>query len=986
MKALRLALVGGLLLGTALLLILAVPESDFPQDGPGTVGEEPAEGASGDPVPLSIPPEGEVADVIRSMAESASSAEPIGSKGRGRGLAPEQLTASIRVRVETESGEPLEGVELLIRAGAAGVEGAREASSALHRYRSEASTDADGRHLFRVPPFGVFSLQASLAGFARGSPLTVLPEDELTIRLRPGTVLEGRVSDEVSGLPLAGARVALLRDSQRVAAVSGEDGWFRILDLEPDSYRVEVLAEGYDLHSRAGVLVEQGSGSQLLLELRPGTNLVGAVLDRRRGTGIAGAEVVLLVRQRSFDGQQLASTTTDAAGGFRFERISRRGLEASVRAEGFAERRVELGGTEIDGEIRVEVPMVRGAQLSGTVRDANGQPVAGADLRLEGAERKGGRSLRVEADQAGRFAFEGVLPGVPQRLLAADRAGAGTPVQIEGVVIPADESITDLEVILEQGARIRGLVVDGSGAPVPNAMVALEGISQEIWRALRRSPLAVSDAEGMFEYSGLPGEQVTLTARSGSLVSQTQETTISSGGLHEPTLVLDEGAVLLGSVVDHLGAPVTGALVTVFSIQPEFELPTVDRSKKAGKQAKKGKPVTTGSGKDKARKQNNRKVAKKASKQGSRLREKENERKLLRAATGGRSGMITAYRGTVRSDETGLFRLGGLQADERLVLLVRRDGFAARRVYDVRWERTEPRIVIARLVPLTGVVVDADSRRPVRQFQIRVRPVGDPEPPAADLSARLARRRERSQGFRSAEGSFRLENLEPGAYDVTVHASGYRGSEPTRIQLGPVHQPLLLELVPTTLVHGRVSSRGGAGISGIPVFLVPVGAGKADPPTGSARKKKGGRRSRPLRRTADRQGRFSFGSVRPGRYRIGLGTPGQPLGEPQELAVSEGERITRELRFDAVGSLTLVVRGELGFGLGRARVKLKGSGTRSAYEASTDGSGRVSFGNIVADDYRLTISARGHKRATENISVRIGNRDAKTFSLQPSGS
>ena len=913
------------------------------------------------------------------------------------------LSAEIRVRVEAAAGEALAGATLELEWG---VEQLPLDTWSTDGFRLEATSDADGRALFKVPPVGIFSIRATRAGFAAARISPVLPGDEVTLPMSRGRILTGRVVSRETGVPLEGASVRLAVDRLRRFTESDDEGAFQFEDLPDGQVRLDALAEGFDLERVSAVEPDGERVGPALLELSQGADFHGQVVDLSGGRPIAAVEVNLRLR-RGFDGDDPVARTvrTNANGEFYFASISRSGLELELRAEGYADAIQTLVVQPEDHEATQEFSLAAEALVAGWVRRTDGSPVEGAEVTLGGRSKEVGEDRTVTSGPDGRFLISAVLPGQQYQLRAVQREEQLAPSESQTIAVPTAEApagAQEVEIILRAGARLRGVVQDALGQPAPYAQVILEDLPTATWRVLNRSPVVFADVLGEFQFEGLPDALVHISARSGEAVSEQLEIGLTSGSEQATVLVLQQGLSLSGLVVDGEGVPVEEAWVSVFSTVRDFSLPELPQSPESPK-ARKSKSRQPAPDQPKARQkrlskeaqvaEKRRKAAEQKRKQQiAKLLERDRNGGLFRSAIGGGRGGSTAFRGLARTDSSGAFRLSGLLGDQQYVLVVRKEGFEPVRQYQLVPDELaggralQRKIVLARLLSLTGMVVNSGTRLPLERFQVSARPVGEATPDDADLAALLLRRQEQSRGFRSTDGSFELTGLRPGAYEVSVRARGFHSPQPKRVELpGVLGAGGLYALTPASQVAGNVRKGNGTELFGVPVFLIPESPPSTGPENSSKKSGKRGRRQRlqVFRRTTNQQGEFLFNDVPPGHYQIGLGQPGAPLAGPLQLFVEDGGLVQRDFRYDAVGALLVEVRADGGFGLRKARVRLKSRPAGTSYSLSTDEKGRVEFSNVLADEYVLSISARGYQATSSVLKIQAGDRNTKVLSLEP---
>ena len=989
-RLVMIALVATLGVVAALLLLDGPSAGDLVRPAAGALDAGSVRVPSGD-VPVAATDLGLPAEqFVPERSEALRSALPRGVLQ----LPPELLSGSIQVRVEDPLGNPVEKARLLLDMELTGIS---FSSWSIREFQRESVSDEAGLVQFDVPPVGLYHLRVEREGFATTHEEPISPGDLVTIRLSKGCELSGRVTSRETGLPLEAAVVRVRQDRREEWVTTDSEGEFLVPDMGDGACRLDVLAEGYDLERVSGVEACPQDAEPLAIELSPGATLAGVVNDSATGEAVAAAEVELLPRGAlEFPLVLGARTHTDSLGRFVLERVSRSGMQLLVRGAGYAEtsQTIRIDQDEEQGD--VEVSLLRAASISGIARTSDGSPAEGVAVVLGGGPKEGRRDRQVLADSQGRFSLGGLWPAQPYELFAAGGREGLAPSERQTIVTSDTGSPVEAEVVLEAGASLEGLVVDAAGEPVPYAQVIANGLSGRIWQLLERAPAVFADAEGRFRFQGLPAETMRLSARRGEEISAPQEMVLLAGEEVEVTLALAQGLFLSGVVVDPDGNPVDDATVSVLASRPRFSLPRLPGAVKIKQEQKRAaRPEKDASGKERkgakrAAKGKDRvkesKLQQKVRAQENKLVEADRQGKLLRSATGGRSGAALALRGYVRTDASGSFRVGGLSEQEKLVLVIRKEGFDPRRAYDVLPDEKAAggdrrRFVLSPLLALSGRALDGRTRTPLTRFTVTAKPVGDPPAQVDDLGAILTRRHEQSRSFRSEDGSFTLERLRPGAYEVTVQARGYRASGPRRIDL-PVLPGFedLHQLIPGSVLVGKVTSGRSLPVANVPVFLVAVRPDGENPGSGKARKKS--QRRQAIQRATNASGEYRFVNVPPGPYRVGLGRLSDPMAGPLDVMVADGAEQRRDFRVDAVGSVVLEVRSANGFGLGRAKVHLSGRGTGASYSAQTDDAGRAPFQNLLPDTYRLKVSAKSHITLEGNVEVRAHDRSVKPVLLQ----
>jgi hypothetical protein len=137
-------------------------------------------------------------------------------------------------------------------------------------------------------------------------------------------------------------------------------------------------------------------------------------------------------------------------------------------AAGF--RRLELGGIEVpaDEPLRgLELVLVPGAEVRGTVTEADGKPAAGVFVAVTetGSMSLGHDGTMTDAD--GKYLISGTAPGM-RKVLAMDRASRRASKNVE---IELGSNVVDL--VFEGGVEVSGQVLDAGGVPVAGALVRI---------------------------------------------------------------------------------------------------------------------------------------------------------------------------------------------------------------------------------------------------------------------------------------------------------------------------------------------------------------------------------------------------------------------------------------------------------------------------------------------------------------------------------
>jgi protocatechuate 3,4-dioxygenase beta subunit len=482
--------------------------------------------------------------------------------------------AAVRpLRVVSAKGEPLQNV--LVRAG--------ELAWPI------GLTDTEGR--IRIAPApeeaGKIWLLAP-DGRLQSADLTAERADsEMTLTLADPLLVSGRVTDQETGQPLAGALIRRGLDPG-LFLLTDTEGRYRLASSPSQSFPLHVQAPRHLSRSARVTSTHLRLGRAPTLALPRSAALRGSVVDAQ-GAPLSGAAVFALPDLAGSSepplGAALGRAATDGSGRFELR---------PLRAGGFYEVRAIRPGY-LPASVKVSAPAAaRDAPLlkialsparavRGRVQDTSGRPVAGAEVRLTPARSPGARrspekreepeegdgSFASHTDLQGRFS---IAQAPAERMdLTARQRGYATG-HVAGLRLPQGTGPADLgTIILQFGARLQGRVIDRAGKPVTGAEIhvveSVDHLEQENTWIEREAPDAIAGADGSFLLEDLP--QATplhlLVRASGHLPAGVRGVRLPAA---TPLLIrLEPAAALRGQVVDEKGAPVAGARV-VLTWQP----------------------------------------------------------------------------------------------------------------------------------------------------------------------------------------------------------------------------------------------------------------------------------------------------------------------------------------------------------------------------------------------------------------------------------
>jgi carboxypeptidase family protein/PDZ domain-containing protein len=288
----------------------------------------------------------------------------------------------------------------------------------------------------------------------------------------------------------------------------------------------------------------------------------GRVVSAATGEGIAGAQLTFA------RAEEAASTASAADGSFHFApRAAGRWLLAGAAAPGYLPFAPAWGESPVRLEARagevvkgLVVRLAPAVEYDGHVVDAEGRPVAGAEVRIAGED----PSARVVAapdrwrtGPGGAFHFAAPDGAV----LEARREGQGVGRGAVDMAVRATRALTIRLQAASSVLSIAGSVEDAQGAPVEGAIVRASRRRSDAPPATART-----DAAGRFRLEGVgEGRWLVTASRPGAAPASD----VAEAGASDVRLRLAGGGRVTGRVKDaRSGAPVTSFTVAVLSRTP----------------------------------------------------------------------------------------------------------------------------------------------------------------------------------------------------------------------------------------------------------------------------------------------------------------------------------------------------------------------------------------------------------------------------------
>jgi large repetitive protein len=438
--------------------------------------------------------------------------------------------------------------------------------------------------------FASFGFQAAPA-----RPTAAAPPKPAARPAAPVPVLEGIVKGP-DGKPLAQALVAarpiggggpFFEETPTVTARTDEAGRFKMALKSARPHNVRVEFRGL----AARTIDKVRPGEPLSVTLQKGGAISGTVRDGTTGEPIArarveareesgfGPSVPLVAAGSGWEpGAGVIEATTDDKGRFRLEGVASGLHSVSAAAKGYG--RVQRASVRLGGQ--ADLVLFPGSSITGTVLGPEGQPIAGAMVRVEGdfSFRAINSSGLEKTDAKGRFEIVGLEAGL-YRVVA--RHPDFAPGVASGIAVERSGDV-QADLVLERGTRIVGRLVGSSERPVAGRVMVQELAASRMPHSLDEVFRVDAGTDGVFQIVGIPSGSHVLVATAPGYAAQrvevdvrprTQQTNVGD-------IALETGMTIRGRVTDKAGSPIAEAQIRGFQPRPGFTSPAEGRSEGDG--------------------------------------------------------------------------------------------------------------------------------------------------------------------------------------------------------------------------------------------------------------------------------------------------------------------------------------------------------------------------------------------------------------------
>lgn len=419
-----------------------------------------------------------------------------------------------------------------------------------NKLRGSAKTDEQGRYIIQVVP-GIYLVHATARGFAEEyydqvqDPLqatainvTAAEHVQVDMALTALGTLSGLVTDALTGLPLADAKIRIFNERKHekryFETLSGADGKYSFIALPEDDYVVQADADGYlteywqeadSLQNALHVAVKNGVDvKDINLTLSIGATLKGHVM-----AADAAPIKEALVTVFAVNGRSKRITKSQADGSWETRGLDPGKYVAMAVAPGYVMQWyngvavkqeatvLEVAAAEVKEGIDFALAKIvlEGATISGLVHDdSTGLPLPNVTLTAMPLGRLG-KPRRAVSDNEGKFQIAGigagtyVLTAALKGYIAEYYDNTTSWRKAKSLRVAATDNLTEMNFGLAPqkrgGYMISGRVKAGNGEASAYALVNI-AVDDQVVAA------TVCEEDGQYALTELPADGYQVTA------------------------------------------------------------------------------------------------------------------------------------------------------------------------------------------------------------------------------------------------------------------------------------------------------------------------------------------------------------------------------------------------------------------------------------------------------------------------------------------
>lgn len=406
-----------------------------------------------------------------------------------------------------------------------------------------------------------------------------------------GTVVSSRSQQPVGGLTVTVSNGTASRTTTTTTVATV--GSYSLPDLPvPGTYALTISGAGYISETQQVTLTAGAANITVNAVVTPSTSDVTGVASTTDGQGLPGAGAILSNQTNVY---KTLTTSSGTVGSFDFGQIVPGQYVLTVEDFGYTTESAQVSvGPGETKTVNLSLPFVgqqslATATIQGSVASLiTAKPIVGAQISLDG------QPSTVTTDSNGLYTIHGVNPGTHTVTASCPTSSPCQSLDLSSnQLVTGDFETTTVQVSVALGAvafaptvlmpkldTLAGVVIDGTGAHVPNPVVTLTNSQTgTVYTSVDPPTLSgTTAANGGFEFQNIPHGTYQLNVAGPQWPFTKDCTGVTSTTLYKPltmsiTLQIDTDYLLNGAPGTPNASPVL-TLLPVYQVNTEIETGT----------------------------------------------------------------------------------------------------------------------------------------------------------------------------------------------------------------------------------------------------------------------------------------------------------------------------------------------------------------------------------------------------------------------------
>lgn len=447
-------------------------------------------------------------------------------------------------------------------------------------------SDKDGTILFNNLPFKDYSITVLSQGYTPQVIVNINKDEKnKKITLLKGVSINGLVADIETEREIVNAKLTLTQKT--LIYPSDIKGNYQINFISAAEKKLTASAKNYALENVDISDMDTSTViSNLKILLSKGKTIAGGVYRKNDATPIIGAKVSALFYDNS--------TISDSDGKFSIKNLPNEKIMLFVEADGYVSEKRTFDISNSTEFIKADFYLVDDCYIEGIIINEEQKPIKAADVYTS-EEKFAGIEFPVEninkTDVNGVFKITNIKPNTEFSIIASHQDYASA--KIGAFVLKPGENKKDIKIMLMQGGKISGRVINTKRQPLENANVSIaeKRSSSNMFmnlmsagRILESKNKQLTDKDGKFIFNHITPGTYSIAAKNNGYIHEIKNGIIIQNNKEVSGIefILNTESKFNGHVLNKERKPVENAHISAVKLDLQNMFPGTANTDKKG--------------------------------------------------------------------------------------------------------------------------------------------------------------------------------------------------------------------------------------------------------------------------------------------------------------------------------------------------------------------------------------------------------------------